>query len=151
MTTIAAEYGHIRPVEIHFDDLDAMGMLHNARYAVLVERAVTAYWVEQGWSFDPARSRFVDIFPAVREFQITFHLPVLGVGRANVHFWIEHLGRTSLVYGFRLLSDDLAVVHAEGRRVNVNLDPKTLRPAPLSEPLRAAAAPLLRLAEPVAD
>jgi acyl-CoA thioester hydrolase len=41
------------------------------------------------------------------------------------------------------LSEDRAVVHAEGYRVNVNLDPATLRPAPFSEELRAAAAPLL--------
>lgn len=28
---------------MHFDDLDPMGVLHNARYAVLVERAITAW------------------------------------------------------------------------------------------------------------
>ena len=37
-------YGHAEPVAIHFDDLDAMGIVHNARYAVLVERALPPYW-----------------------------------------------------------------------------------------------------------
>ncbi|MEV4805423.1 hypothetical protein AB0K18_35960 [Nonomuraea sp. NPDC049421] len=37
-----------------------------------------------------------------------------------------------------------AVAHAEGYRVNVNLDPATLRPSPFGHELRAAAEPLLR-------
>ena len=42
MTDVAVEYGHITEVPVHFDDLDALGVLHNARYAVLVERAELA-------------------------------------------------------------------------------------------------------------
>jgi hypothetical protein len=34
-------------------------------------------------------------------------------------------------------------VHAEGRRVNVKLDPRTLRPTPWSDDARAACATLL--------
>lgn len=140
--TIAAEHGRVLPVQIHFDDLDPMGILHNAHYAVIVERAIINYWVECGWSYDPARSRFSDIYIAVREMRITYHTPVLGVGEVAVHFWIERLGRTSVVYGFRVLSADRSTVHAEGRRTHVNLDRDTLRPAPFSEELRVAAAPL---------
>lgn len=44
----AADYGHIEPIAVYFDDLDAMGIVHNARYAVLLERAVTPYWTERG-------------------------------------------------------------------------------------------------------
>ncbi|GII83573.1 thioesterase [Sphaerisporangium siamense] len=130
---------HTRPVQVHFDDLDAMGLLHNARYGVLVERAISAFWSELGWHFDPARSRFKDVFLAVREFQITYHVPIMGVGEPLVQFWIEHLGTSSGVYGFRVLSPDGATVHAEGRRVNVNLDPATLRPTPFTDETREAA------------
>ncbi len=38
--------GHHRSVEVYFDDLDAFGMVHNARYAVLQERAGSG----SGWS-----------------------------------------------------------------------------------------------------
>ncbi|QYC39521.1 Thioesterase superfamily protein [Nonomuraea coxensis DSM 45129] len=138
------EDGVHEPVQVHFDDLDAMGLLHNSRYALLVERAVGAYWQRLGWAPDPAGSAFKDVFLAVREFKVTYHVPIVGPGEPLVHFWMERMGRTSGVYGFRVLSADRTVVHAEGYRVNVNLDPATLRPAPFSDELRAAAGPLLR-------
>ncbi|MFI7441800.1 acyl-CoA thioesterase [Nonomuraea indica] len=133
-----------RPAHIHFDDLDAMGLLHNSRYSLLVERAISAYWAELGWSFDPAVSRFKDVFLAVREFKITYSVPIVGAGEVLVEFWIDKMGRTSGVYGFRVVSADRSVTHAEGYRVNVNLDPATLRPTPFTAETRAAAEPLLR-------
>ncbi|GII96003.1 acyl-CoA thioesterase [Sinosporangium siamense] len=141
-----SEDGVHEPVQVYFDDLDAMGLLHNSRYALLVERAIGAYWQRLGWAPDPAGSAFKDVFLAVREFKVTYNVPIAGAGAALVHFWIERMGRTSGVYGFRVLSADRAVVHAEGYRVNVNLDPATLRPAPFSDELRATAEPLLRRA-----
>ncbi|WP_308126181.1 acyl-CoA thioesterase [Nonomuraea ceibae] len=132
-----------RTVQIHFDDLDAMGLLHNSRYALLVERAVGAFWAEQGWNFDPGVSRFRDVYMAVREFKITYNAPISGAGEVAVEFWLDRMGRTSGVYGFRVLSADRSIVHAEGYRVNVNLDPATFRPAPFSQELRDAAAPLM--------
>jgi acyl-CoA thioester hydrolase len=136
--------GRIQPVQVHFDDLDAMGLLHNARYSLLVERAISAFWAELGWNFDPALSAFKDVFLAVREFKITYNVPIVGAGEPLVHFWIVRMGRTSGVYGFRVLSPDQSVVHAEGHRVNVNLDPGTLRPTPFSEEIRDAAQVLIR-------
>ncbi|PZG46567.1 thioesterase [Spongiactinospora gelatinilytica] len=140
MTT--TETGVHEPVQVHYDELDAMGLLHNSRYTLLVERAIITYWVRQGWAPDRARSAFEDVFLAVREVKMTYHAPVSGAGEVVVHFWIDRMGRTSAVYGFRVLSADRTVVHADGYRVNVNLDPATLRPEPFSAELRAAAEPL---------
>ncbi len=137
-------------VQVYFDDLDAMGLLHNSRYAVLVERAIGAYWHRLGWAADPGRSAFRDVLMAVREFKVTYHVPIAEPGEQLVHFWLERMGRTSGVYGFRVLSadraPDQATVHAEGYRVNVNVDPATFRPTPFSDEIREAAAPLLRTA-----
>ena len=130
-------------VMIHFEDLDAMGVVHNGRYARLLERALAAYWSRAGWTYDPAQPRFTEVLFAVREFTITYHVPISRIGTVQVHLWLEHLGTTSLVYGFRVLSDDGAVVHAEGRRVQVRLDPASLRPAPIGAELREACRPLL--------
>lgn len=144
MTLLLDTVGHTRPVQVHFDDLDAMGLLHNSRYALLVERAISAFWNELGWHFDPAVSAFKDVFLAVREFKITYHVPIVGAGEPLVHFWMDRMGTTSGVYGFRILSSDGTVLHADGHRVNVNLDPTTLRPTPFTEATRQAATPLLR-------
>lgn len=140
------EYGHFEPVQVHFDDLDPMGVLHNTRYALLVERATNAYWYRLGWSPDAVGSDFTDGFSAVREVKVTFHAPIVGPGEPVVHFWIDRVGTTSCVYGFRVLSPDRSVVYADGHRVIVNLDPRTLRPAPFSDRLRATADPLMRAA-----
>ncbi|GAA0392914.1 thioesterase [Acrocarpospora corrugata] len=142
--TTAVEPGTIENVQIHFDDLDAMGVLHNGRYVLLLERALAAYWSERGWAFDPTLPHFADIFFVVREFSITYHIPVNTVGVVGVHFWLDRVGTSSLVYGFRVLSADRSVVHAEGRRVQVKIDPATLRPAPIGPDVREACTVLLK-------
>ncbi|WP_424536375.1 acyl-CoA thioesterase [Sphaerisporangium viridialbum] len=141
--TTALQTGHVQPVQIHFEDLDAMGVVHNGRYVLLLERALSAYWAGHGWPFDPTRPHFAEVFFVVREFAITYHVPVNTVGEVAVHFWVERLGTTSVVYGFRVLSGDHTVVHAEGRRVQVKIDPATLRPSPIGSTVREAIVPLL--------
>ncbi|MBO0817181.1 MAG: acyl-CoA thioesterase [Actinobacteria bacterium] len=134
-------------VMVYFDDLDAMGVVHNGKYVTLLERALAAYWTRAGWPYDPGQPRFAEVLFAVREFAITYHLPITRVGNVQMRFWIDHLGTSSLVYRFQVLSADGAVEHAEGRRVQVRLDPVTLRPAPIGPGLREACRQLLALAE----
>jgi len=136
--------GVIEQVQVHFEDLDALGVVHNGRYVLLLERALAAYWTRAGWAFDLAASSFKDVFFVVREFAITYHVPITRVGPVHVQLWLDHLGNTSAVYGFRVLSEDETVTHAEGRRVQVRLDPATLRPAAIGPELRAASRPLQR-------
>ena len=143
----AVTYGDVVRMPVHFDDLDAMGMLHNSRYAVLVERAMTLWWTERGVSFTGGRPTTPDAFNVVREYAITFHRPVLGTGDVDVHFWLDKLGTTSADYHFRVVSADGGTVHAEGRRVNVRLDPATRRPAPWSEQAREIASALVRTSQ----
>jgi acyl-CoA thioester hydrolase len=151
MTTFATadrsftvDYGHVEPLVIHFDDLDAMGLVHNGRYAVLLERALTPYWSARGHSFAGGRATSPDTFHAVREFSISYLRPIRGTGEIAVHFWLEHFGETSGEYRFRFLSADGRTVHAEGRRLIIRLDPESLRPAPWTDAGREVAATLLR-------
>jgi acyl-CoA thioester hydrolase len=140
MTATVAR-GHTEPMPVHFDDLDAMGILHNARYAVLLERAMSAYWSRHGFSFAGGVPTYPDVFHAVVEYHINYRAPIRGTGEVRVQFWIEELGQSRAVYGFRFVSGD--TVHAEGRRVNVKLDPGTLRPSPWTPAAREVASKLL--------
>jgi acyl-CoA thioester hydrolase len=140
----AVPYGDVVRLPVHFDDLDAMGVLHNSRYAVFVERAVVLWWAARGVSFSGGRPTTPDAFNVVREYGITFHRPVRGTGEVAVHFWVNHLGTTSADYRFRVTSADGAELFAEGRRVNVRLDPATMRPAPWTDDGRGIAAALVR-------
>jgi acyl-CoA thioester hydrolase len=140
---MSIEYGHAATVQVHFDDLDAMGIVHNSRYAVLLERALTGFWAERGHSFADGRGTTTDVFSAVREFAITYRRPINHTGDVVVHFWLDRLGDTSAVYGFRFVSPDRRTVFAQGRRVVVKLDPVAMRPAAWSEAARAVAEGLL--------
>ncbi|BCJ47236.1 thioesterase [Actinoplanes ianthinogenes] len=142
--TTAVESGAVLRMPVHFDDLDAMGVLHNSRYAVLVERAVVLWWAERGVSFAGGRPTTPDAFNVVREYAITFHRPVTGTGEIAVHFWLDRMGTSSADYGFRVTSLDAETVFAEGRRVNIRVDPATMRPAPWTEHGREIAAALQR-------
>ena len=134
---------HTETVMVYFDDLDATGVVHNGRYASLLERALAGYWSRAGWPYDPGQPRFAEVLFAVREFSITYHQAITRVGTVRVRFWLDHIGTTSLVYGFQVLSGDGSVVHAEGRRVQVRLDPVMLRPATIGAELREACRQLL--------
>lgn len=138
------DYGHVEPVTIHFDDLDAMGIVHNARYPVLLERALSPYWQARGHGYADGRMTSPDVFHAVREFSITYLVPIRGTGEIGVHFWIEQLGQTSATYGFRFQSRDGETVYAEGKRAIVRLDPATLRPTAWTDAARAVATTLSR-------
>ncbi|MFE7664819.1 acyl-CoA thioesterase [Streptomyces celluloflavus] len=137
-------YGELVPVTVHFDDLDALGMLHNARYPLLVERAWTAYWHDRGYGFDGDWAAAGDMCNVIKEVQVSYERPLTRPGHYAAHLWIERLGRTGLTYGFRLCSADGAETYARGHRVLVRVDPQALRPTPWSDRARATAAELLR-------
>ncbi|CAL9636492.1 hypothetical protein SUDANB105_06232 [Streptomyces sp. enrichment culture] len=140
----APSYGRLIPVTVHFDDLDALGLLHNARYPVLVERAWTELWQEHGVTFEGDWAAAGDACNAVRELRISYEAPVTRPGGYAVHLWLDRLGTTGLTYGFRFCSADGTVTYAQGSRVLVRLDAGTMRPAPWSERFRAAGRELLR-------
>lgn len=140
----ALSHGRLIPVTVHFDDLDALGLLHNARYPLLVERAWTELWHGNGVRFEGDWAAAGDACNAVRELRVTYEAPVTRPGTYAVHLWLDRLGTTGLTYGFRFCSEDGAVTYARGSRVLVRLDAATLRPAPWSETFRDAARELLR-------
>jgi acyl-CoA thioester hydrolase len=138
--------GVTETVEVYFEDLDAQGVVHNARYTVLLERALSAYWARAGYAWDPSSPAFRDAFFVVKEFTITFHAPITRPGPVTVRFWIDRMGDSSVVFGYAIASHDEAVTHAEGRRVQVRLDPVTFRPARIGPELREVSRPLMRQA-----
>src|SRR6202035_1651805 len=110
---------------------------------LLLERAMSAYWTRNGYPCDPSSPQFMSVFFVVKEFTITYHAPITRPGPVSVQFWIDRLGTTSAVYGFRVVSHDEPVPSGEGRRPQVRLDPPTLPPAVIGQDLRAAWEPLL--------
>ena len=140
----AGAAGFMFTSQVFFDDLDAMGMLHNSRYTLLAERANSAFFEANGWRWESDPARNPDQFYVVREQWVRYLEPVRGPGPVTVEMWVAALGRSSATCAFRVRSVDAARVHAHLRRVQVKLDPQTLRPAPWTPRLRAQLEALLR-------
>jgi acyl-CoA thioester hydrolase len=137
-------YGTVRRIDVHIDDMDPSGVVHNARYAILFERAIALFWAEYGVTFAEGRPTSPDMIVVVREFSIRYRRPINSAGPVDVHFWLEEMNETSRAYAARFLSTDHRTVHAEARRVMVTIDPRTGRPTPMTPQSRAIAETLRR-------
>jgi acyl-CoA thioester hydrolase len=121
---------------VHWDELDALQMLHNARFPTHVERAIIAWYTSVGGKWALNLSDNPDQFHVVREMRIEYLNPVVGPGTMRIDISIEKLGTTSCVYRFACSSEDGTVPYARGERTIVKIDPSTRRPAPWTETFR---------------
>jgi acyl-CoA thioester hydrolase len=129
-----SDIGILSPVDVHFDDLDPMGLLHNSRYQIWVERVWGEFWRSHGFGGQSGLEG--DGFHVVKAFTITYAVPVSGLGQCAVHLWMDRTGNTSATAGYRVCSADGSVTHAHGTRTVVRLDATTLRPTPWSDRAR---------------
>jgi acyl-CoA thioester hydrolase len=133
MSTVAGKSLYTLRSTVWFDELDMVGVLHNARYAIHVERAMTS-WYHSLTDVDPS-----DALVVVKQYEIEFIAPFTTErGELVVEVTLERRGRTSAVFGFRCLSypqgeDGPEVLHARGTRAIVKVSPGDLRPAPWSD------------------
>lgn len=136
--------GFVFTARVFFDDLDAMGMLHNSRYALLAERANSAFFEANGWRWEADPADNPDQFYVVREQSIRYLEPVRGPGEVAVEMWVATLGQSSATYAFDIRSTDGHRHHGHVRRVQIKLEPQTLRPTPWTPRLRTQLETLLR-------
>ena len=126
---------------VYFDDLDAFQILHNARYLLLFERTIGAFWKHMGWGGVLDAQRNPDQFHMVRANTVEYLSPVRGVCEVRVRVWIERLGTSSLTFGFRVLPIDRDTDHCRGTRTLVRVDPDSFRPVAWSPSIVAQLGP----------
>ena len=127
--------------DVYFDDLDAFRVLHNARYVLLFERTIGAFWRRLGWGSALAAEENPDQFHLVRSNHIEYLRPVVGTGQVRVRASVARIGRTSLTFDLRCLAMDEDTDHATGTRVIVRVDPQTRKPVPWSASFRERLSP----------
>jgi acyl-CoA thioester hydrolase len=136
--------GFVWCCRVYFDELDPMGMLHNARYALLLERTSSAFFEANGWQWERDPARNPDGHHVVREQNIRYLAPIRGTTDVIVEMWVARLGTTSATYAFEIRSADCATVHAQAQRVTIKLDPVTYQPVAWTPALRDCLNGLLR-------
>jgi acyl-CoA thioester hydrolase len=126
---MSAPFRWLSPV--YFDELDLNGALHNARFAVHVERAQSALFEALGLAWTSYAERDPDLRYVVRELHIEFVAPLESPGALSIELSAGKLGRTSATYEFRCAdpANDRTIAH--GHRVIVKIDGAG-RPVPWS-------------------
>ncbi|MFI8090415.1 acyl-CoA thioesterase [Streptomyces sp. NPDC086080] len=121
---------------VAWDELDALGVLHHARFVVHAERAFSRLLDAMGYAYhcDPAvRPERHHVVAAVR---LAFRRPVEGPGPLDIEQRVEHLGCTSLAMAFTVTAAGTGATVAEGTRTVVHVDWGTRRPQPWSPEFR---------------
>lgn len=121
---------------VYFDDLDAFKVLHNARYVLLFERTIGAFWQHLGYGGFLTHESNRDQFHVVRANHFEYERPVDYTGNVRVRVWVEHMGQTSLRFGGVVLPMDSDNPHAKASRTIVRVDPGTMRPLPWTDAFR---------------
>jgi acyl-CoA thioester hydrolase len=118
---------------VYWDMLDLMGILHNAAYPLLFERARTEFWRSLGYTGygDPA----FDWPYVVARNEVNYRAPVERDEEIEVTVFVESMGQTSLTIGHQVLRAD-GTVSADGRTVLVRIDPQTKQPTSWTDSLR---------------
>ncbi|MEU4889899.1 MULTISPECIES: acyl-CoA thioesterase [Streptomyces] len=123
--------------EVAWDELDALGVLHHARFPVHAERAFSRLLDTLGYPYDPDPAVRPERHHVVARLALTFTGPVDRPGTLHIEQRVTALGRTSLTTGFTVGAAGDGSVVAEGVRTAVHIDRVTRRPRPWSEEFRA--------------
>ncbi len=134
----------VNVAHVHFDELDAMHMLHNARFFIHMERTASAFLRELGRRWERNVADNPDQFSVVKTQTIDYRVPFLGTGELRVEMAVTKLGRTSCSLRFLFTDPESTVVYAVGERTIVKLDSVTLRPSPWTAEFRQAVSGLIR-------
>lgn len=121
---------------VYFDDLDIFGVLHNARYTLLVERTIGDFWKKMGWGSLALLRENPEVFHLVRANHFEYDRAVEGVDEVRVRVWVSKLGNTSLTFSFAVLPMDEDTPYCTGYRVLVCVDPNNRKPIAWSSSVR---------------
>lgn len=142
METPAAVPGvFVYETRAHFDELDALWVLHHSRFLLKLERAQQAFFdaLMRPEAFDP--QRYPDLYVVVRRVEADYLVPVKGVVPFRVLLRVERLREAALTVAWAFATPDHATVYARGRRTVCKLSLTTHAPAGWSPAFRAAFEP----------
>jgi acyl-CoA thioester hydrolase len=124
-------YRYVRPVELRFRDLDAVGHVNNVVYLTYMETARIQWWIDVTGHRD-----FRNFGMILARTEIDYKSPASWGDRLEVGVRCASMRRSSFVLEFRVAEPDGGRVFAEARKVLVHYDYEAGRSVPLPEALR---------------
>jgi len=131
-------YRWFLPIATRWIDNDVFGHVNNVQYYSFFDTTVCSYLVESG-QFHPTEG---DLSAVVAESGCAYFASVAWPDRLEGALRIDRMGSSSVRYGLAVFREGEAMSSAGGHFTHVYLDRESGRPAPLSDALREALAPL---------
>ncbi|MGJ3242769.1 MAG: acyl-CoA thioesterase [Opitutales bacterium] len=113
----------------HFDQLDALDILHHSRYFLFAERAQQAFFdhVMEAETFNT--ERYTDLYAVVRSVDLEYLRPIDGVFPFHVALVVDRLREAALTTRVGFFDASGETLYARGRRTTCHLSPTTHQPA----------------------
>lgn len=126
---------------VYWDQIDQLGVLHNAVYLLLFERARGDFWRSLG--IDGYGAPGLDWPYLVVRNEVNYRAPITAEQDVRVGVWVAKLGQSSIVFGHEARAAD-GTVAADGLTVIVRVDAETRRALPWSPGFRAMVGPFIK-------
>jgi len=124
--------------QVHFDMLDRLGVLHNAVYLLLFERARTEFWHSRGVGYGLPGLDWP--YLVVRN-EVNYRNAIVHEQEITVTVAVRDLGLTSVAFAHEV-RDSTGRLCADGATVIVRVDAETRRPVPWSAAFRELIRPI---------
>lgn len=115
--------------DVHFDELDALGVLHHTRYLIHLERAQQKFFEHLLGVSDFNVERDEDIYVVVHSLEARFREPLRTPGKMNVIYAIERVRSGGVTMTFEMLGATTTAIYCTGRRTVCKLSAQTHQPA----------------------
>ncbi len=110
-------YRFVRPVELRFRDLDAVGHVNNVVYLTYMESARLEWWIQA-----TGRADFRNMGMILARTEIDYRAPASYGDRLEVGVRCASMRRSSFVLEFRVAEPSDGRVFADARKVLVHYD-----------------------------
>jgi acyl-CoA thioester hydrolase len=124
--------------EVHFDELDGLGLLHHTRYLLHLERAQQKFFEQLLGVEDFNAARDEDIYVVVHSLEARYRQALNNPGPIAVDYTIERIRSGGVTMRFAIRHPQVAVVYCDGTRTVCKLSATTQQPTPWTPAFRNA-------------
>ena len=124
--------------EVHFDELDALGLLHHTRYLLHLERAQQKFFEKLLGVDDFNKDRDEDIYVVVHGLEVRFRQALSNPGLIAVDYTISRIRSGGVTMSFTIRHPEKNTVYCDGTRTLCKLSANSHQPTPWTPAFRAA-------------
>ena len=114
--------------QVHFDELDALGVLHHTRYLIHLERAQQKFFEHLLGVNDFNAERDEDIYVVVHSVEARFREPLRNPGEIRIAYQIDRIRSGGVTMSFTITNPETDATYCTGLRTVCKLSAETHQP-----------------------